>query len=110
MAHLGTPLEAAIDHGVEVSLLGSFGRSGLRRRSIDGFMEDRIVRVVLLHCAQVVGALEEVLALARGVFRSHGLAVNALRGETLGDCSNISIILSGRYDAGWEQLCYVTAR
>lgn len=83
MAHLCTTLEASIDHGVEIALLGCFGRRGLGRSAVDGFVKDWVVGVMLLHSAQIVGAFEEVLALARGVFGAHGLAVDALRRQTL---------------------------
>ena len=85
MAHLCATLKAAIDHGVKISFLGRFGRGCLHRSTVDGFVKDRVVRIVLFHCAQVVGALEQVLALTRGVFGAYGLAVDALRGETLVD-------------------------
>ena len=83
VAHLRATLEATIDHGVEVSFLRGLGRCGLYRGAIDSFMEDGVVGVVLFHCAEIIGALEEMLALARGVLRAHRLAVDALRGETL---------------------------
>ena len=82
-AHLRTTLEATIDHGIEVALLRGFGRRGLDRSAVDSFVENRVVGIVFLHGAQVVGALEEMLALARGVFGADGLAVDALRRKTL---------------------------
>ena len=83
VAHLRTTLEATIDHGIEVALLRSFGRRGLDRSAVDSFVENRVVGIVFLHGAQVVGTLEEMLALARGVFGADGLAVDALRRKTL---------------------------
>ena len=83
VAHLRTTLEASIDHGIEVALLGGFGRGGLGRSAVNSFVENWVVGVMFLHGAQVVGALKEMLALARGVFGANGLAVNALRGKTL---------------------------
>ena len=38
---------------------------------------------MLLHGSKIIGAFEEMLALARGVFGAHGLTVDALRGEAL---------------------------
>ena len=87
MAHLCATLEAAIDHGVQISFLRRFGRGCLHRSAVDGFVKDWVVRVVLFHCAQVVWTLEQVLALTRGIFGANGLTVDALRGETLVDCS-----------------------
>lgn len=83
VTHLSATLEAAIDHGVEVSFLGRLGRCGLYGGAVDSFMEDGVVGVVLFHGAEVIGALEEMLALAGGVLRAHRLAIDALRGETL---------------------------
>lgn len=73
----GIALEA--NHGVVIALLGFVGGGGDGRSAVDGFVEDRIVRVVLFHSTEVIGALEQVLTLARGVFCAHGLAVDALR-------------------------------
>lgn len=75
------PLEA-VDHGVEVPFLRRLIWRG-DRGAVDGFMKDRVVGVMFLHGVQVIGALEEMRALAAGVFRAHGLAVNALRRKTL---------------------------
>ena len=65
-------------------------------------MEDGVVGVGVFHGAEVVGALEEVLALAGGVFGADGLAVDALRGEALwrrgGGWSGVSV---SRYDSYW---------
>ena len=82
----GLALEPA-HHRLVVALLVGLGlRGGLDGRAVDGFMEDGVVRVVLFHGGEVVGALEQVLALARGVLRPDGLAVDALGGETLRLC------------------------
>ena len=83
VAHLRTALEPSIDHGIEVALLGGFGRRGLGRSAVDSFMENGVVGVMFLHGAQVVGTLEEMLALARSVFGADGLAVDALCRKTL---------------------------
>lgn len=72
----------AVDHGVEVTFLRRFIRRG-DGSAVDGFMKDRVVRVMFLHSVQVIRALEEMRALAAGVFRAYGLAVNALCGKTL---------------------------
>jgi len=90
VAHRASALEpggTADDHGVEVALLGGLERGVLGGwgRAVDGFVQDRVVWVVLLHGGEVVGAFNEVLALARGVFGAHRLAVDALCGEALGD-------------------------
>lgn len=89
MAHGAGALEArgtSNDHGVEVTLLGGLERGVLGRWgwAVDGFVEDRVVWVVLFHGREVVGAFDEVLALAGGVFGADGLAVDALCGEALG--------------------------
>lgn len=70
------------DHGVVVTLLG-FGRGGDGRSAVDGFVEDRIVRVVLFHSTEVIGTLEQVLTLTGGILCANGLTVDALRRETL---------------------------
>jgi len=90
MAHGAGALEArrtANHHGVEVALLGGLERGvlGRRGRAIDGFVQDRVVWVVFFHGREVVGAFDEVLALAGGVFGANGLAVYALCGEALED-------------------------
>lgn len=52
----GIALEAA-NHGLVVALFGRFGgRDG--RGAVDGFVQDRVVRVVLLHGAEVVWAFK----------------------------------------------------
>jgi hypothetical protein len=53
-----------------VALLGrlSWGDS---RRAVDGFVKDRIIRIILLHRTEIIGTLEEVLALTRCVFGSY---------------------------------------
>ena len=51
--------------------------------AVDGFMQDWVIGIMLFHRTEVVGALEKVLALAGGVFGPDGLAVDALRRETL---------------------------
>ena len=73
----GIALEA--NHGVVVALLGFVGGGGDGGGAVDGFVQDGIVRVVLFHGAEVVGALEQVLTLTGGVFGADGLAVDALR-------------------------------
>lgn len=74
-------------HGLVVALLIWLGlRGGLDGRAVDGFMEDGVVRVVLFHGGKVVGTLEQVLALARGVLGADGLAIDALGGEALESC------------------------
>lgn len=74
-------------HRLVVALLVGLGlRGGLDGRAVDGFMEDGVIRVVFFHGGEVVGALEQVLALARSVLRPDGLAVDALGGETLCLC------------------------
>ncbi len=72
----GVALEA--DHGVVITLLG-FGRGSDSRSTVDGFVEDRVVRIVLFHGTQVIGTLEQVLTLTGGVFCANGLTVDALR-------------------------------
>ena len=75
-----------INHGLVVALFCAawgFGLRGVRGRAVDGFVQDRVVRVVLFHGVQVGGTFEEVDALARGVFCADGLAVDALGGEAL---------------------------
>ena len=81
-------LESAHHRLVVALLVGLRLRGGLDGRAVDGFMEDRVVRVVLFHGGEVVGALEQVLALAGGVLRPDGLAVDALGGEALRLCCN----------------------
>ena len=77
----GVALEA--QHGVVVAFLGLLGGRGGGRGAVDGFVEDWIFRIVLLHGTQVIGTLEQVLTLTRGIFCADGLAVHALRRETL---------------------------
>lgn len=66
-----------------IAFLRRLGRCGGRRRPVDGFMEDRVVGIMFFHGGEVVWAFKEMLALARGIFRTHGLTVDALSGETL---------------------------
>ena len=73
----GIALEA--NHGVVVALLGFVGGGGDGGGAVDGFVQDGVVGVVLFHRTEVVGALEQVLALTGGVFGADGLAVDALR-------------------------------
>ena len=73
----GIALEA--NHGVVVALLWFVGGGGDGGGAVDGFVEDGVVRVVLFHGTEVVGALEQVLSLTGGVFGADGLAVDALR-------------------------------
>lgn len=77
----GIALEAA-NHGLVIALFGRFGRRD-GRGTVDGFVQDRVIGVVLLHGAKVVWAFKKVLTLAGGVLCADGLAVDALRGETL---------------------------
>lgn len=77
----GVTLEAA-DHCIVVAFLGRLGRCD-SRGAVDGFVEDWIVRIVLLHGAEVVGTFKEVLALPRGVLCAYRLAINTLRRQTL---------------------------
>lgn len=83
------PLEPARDHGIVVSLLvglvAAAGGSikGSRGGTVNRFMEDRVLGIMFLHRGEVVGAFKKVLPLARGVFRTDGLAVDALRRQTL---------------------------
>lgn len=72
----------ATDHSIMVPLLGRFSRRD-GGCAVNGFVQDWVIRVVLLHGTQVVGTLEEVLALTGGVFGSYRLAVDALCRETL---------------------------
>lgn len=80
----GLALEA-LYHGLMVALLVwlGLGRCRVDGRAVNGFVEDRVIWVMLFHCGEIVGAFKEMLALARGVLRAHGLAVNALGGEAL---------------------------
>ena len=76
------PLEA--HHGVMVAFLALLWlRRRVHGRTVDGFVQDGILGVVLFHGGEVIGAFKEVLALARGIFCADGLAVNALGGEAL---------------------------
>lgn len=76
----GVALKA--DHGVVITLLG-FGRGCDSRSAVDRFVEDGIVRIVLFHGTEVIGTLEQVLTLTGSILCADGLAVNALRRETL---------------------------
>ena len=72
-------------HGIMISLLvglGLRGRGG-DGRAVDGFVQDRVIRVVFLHGGEVVGTFEEMLALTGSIFGADGLAVDALGGEAL---------------------------
>ena len=71
----GVALEA--DHGVVIALLG-FGGGSDGRGAVDGFMEDGVVGVVFFHGTEVIGTLEQMLTLTRGVFCAYGLAVDTL--------------------------------
>lgn len=73
----GVALEA--NHGVVITLLG-FGGGCDGGSAVDGFVEDRVVRVVLFHGTEVIGTLEQVLTLTGGVLCTDGLAVDALCG------------------------------
>ncbi len=77
----GVALEAT-DHGFVIALLGRLRRRG-GGGAVDGFVEDRVVRVVFLHGAEVGGAFEEMLALPGGVLCADGLTVDALRRQAL---------------------------
>lgn len=72
----------AIDHGVEVSFLRRLIRCS-NRGTVDSFMEDWVIGVVLLHGAEVIRTFKEMRALTTGVLRADRLAVYALRRETL---------------------------
>ena len=73
------------NHAVVIALLGlSGGCDG--RGAVDGFMQDGVFRVGVFHGAEVVRTLEQVLTLTGGIFGADGLAVDALRGETLDGC------------------------
>ena len=65
------------DHGVMITLLG-FGGGSDCRGAVDGFMEDGVVGIVFFHGTEVVGTLEQVLTLTRGVFCADRLTVDAL--------------------------------
>lgn len=90
----GGALEA-VDHGIEIAFLVRLCRSVLGRCAIDRFMQDGIVRVMLLHGVKIGRALEEMGPLATGIFGPNGLAVDALCGETLWTVSAMP-------PAGWE--------
>lgn len=90
----GGALEA-VDHGIEIAFLVRLCRSVLGRCAIDRFVQDGIVRVVLLHGVKVGRALEEMGPLATGIFGPNGLAVDALCGETLWTVSAVP-------PAGWD--------
>lgn len=83
-AHGRVALEPArVQHCVVVAFLVRLVAARRRvdgrwRGAVDRFSQDRVLRVVLLHGGEVVGAFEEVLALAGGVFCADGLAVDAL--------------------------------
>lgn len=88
----GTVALEAVEHDVVVAFLGgAAGGFGARwrvgGRAVDGFVQDRVVGVVLFHSVKVGGAFEKVDALAGGVFGTDGLAVDALGGEALGGVS-----------------------
>ena len=74
----------AVEHIVKIAFLGSLVWRG-DRGAVDGFVQDRVVRIVLLHGAEIVGAFEQMRALAAGVLCAYGLAVDALCRETLYD-------------------------
>lgn len=76
----GVALKA--DHGVVITLLG-FGRGSDGRSAVDRFVENGIVRIVFFHGTEVIGTLEQVLTLTGGILCADGLAVDALRRETL---------------------------
>lgn len=71
-----------VDHGVKISLFGRLDGSGYGG-TVNSFMEDGIIGVVFFHRAEVVGTFEKVRTLATCIFGAYGLAVNALRRETL---------------------------
>lgn len=70
------------DHGVVVTFL-RFGRRCDGGSTVDGFVKNWIVRVVLFHGTKVIGTLEQVLTLTGSVLRADRLAVDTLCGETL---------------------------
>ena len=82
------------DHGVVITLLG-FGGGSDSRSTVDGFVEDRVVRIVLFHGTQVIGTLEQVLTLTGGIFCANGLTVDALRRETLCGQGKKGKVMSG---------------
>ena len=45
------------DHGVVITLLW-FGGGSDSRSTVDGFVEDRVIRIVLFHGTQVIGTLK----------------------------------------------------
>lgn len=72
----------AVDHGVKVSFLRRLIRCS-NRGTVDSFMEDWVIGVMLLHGAKVIRAFKEMRTLTTGVLRADRLAVYALRRETL---------------------------
>lgn len=76
----------AIDHGVKVTLLRSLVGGG-DWGTIDCFVQDWVVRIMFLHCAEVIGALKQMRALSTRVFRAYGLTINALCRKTLCDAT-----------------------
>ena len=78
-------LETTIHHSVQISLLRSLHCWG--GSSISSKFEDRALGVVFLHRIQVGRAFEQMSSLTAGVLRTDGLAVDALRRQTLVDVS-----------------------
>lgn len=70
-------LEAS-DHGFEISLLGRLRGRMLCWRAVDCLVQDWIIRVVFCHGVQIGRTLEEMCALAAGVFGTDGLTVETL--------------------------------
>lgn len=73
-----------IDHRIKITFLAG-GLDGWCRDwgSVDSFVQDWVVRVVFFHRAEIVGAFEQMRALATGVFGTNGLAIDTLCRETL---------------------------
>ncbi len=77
-----------IDHSIKIAFFVR-GFDGWRRDrcAVDGFVQDRVVGIMFLHRAEVVGAFQQMGALTAGVFRTNGLAIDALCRKTL--CDNL---------------------
>lgn len=75
----GAALEAIVHHRIKVPFLRCLNRRMLGLVAIDGFVENGIVRIVLLHGVKISRTLEKVRALTAGVFSPDRLAIDALR-------------------------------
>ena len=60
-----------------IALFG-FGRGSDCRGAVHGVMEYGLVGIVFFHGTEIVGTLEQVLTLTRGVFCADRLAVDTL--------------------------------